>query len=166
MICNDNLYPFTLISYQHSRCGYQEDDWQRITHINNKEELLKELKEGYLTDAYNRNDYPIISISINRIYLKHTNIPDSYGTDQLGGYELNGEYIPGPRDYRYEINEFDSDDMKMLEDVFEKFTKWKERIQTLIPRIRKISKEQEKRTYELKQLKTLAEKFGYKLIKE
>jgi len=160
------LYPFTLISYQHGKCGYKEDDWQRITHINNKEELLQELKEGYLVDAHNRNDYPIASTPINRVYLKHTNIADSYGTEQLGGYELNGEYIPGPRDYRYEINEFDSDDMAKFTDIFLKFKEWKLRIYTLIPRIRKISKEQEKRTYELKQLKTLAEKFGYKLIKE
>lgn len=46
------------------------------------------------------------------------------------------------------------------------FDKWELRLQTLIPRIRKISKDQEKKTYELKQLKILAEKYGYKLIKE
>jgi len=162
----DNIFPFTLISFQHGRCGHQEDDWQRITHINNKEELLQELKEGYLADSRNRNNFPIISTPIKRIYLKNTNISDSYGTDQLGGYELNGEYIPGPKDYRYEINEFDSDDMAQFTDVFLKFKEWKLRIYTLIPKIRKISKDQEKQNYELKELKRLAKKYDYKLIKD
>jgi len=159
-----SLFPFTLISSQQGSSGYPEDDWQRITKIDNDDCLLQELKKGYLVDARRRNDFPLVSVPIKRVYLKKTNIPTST-TEQLGGYEdENGDYVSGPHDYRYEKTEFNDVDMKYLKDTFKKFERWKTRLQTLIPMIRKRSKDFKRRENELKKLHELATKYNYELI--
>jgi len=71
---NNTLTTFTMISSQTGTCGYPEDTWDIENIITNKEELLESLKEGYLRDSRNRNNYPILSYPIQRIYKSNNNI--------------------------------------------------------------------------------------------
>jgi hypothetical protein len=160
-----NLYPFTLISSQMGRCGFKEDDWQIITHIYNEKDLLKALKEGYLTDARNRNNFPITSHEIDRVYLNGTSLEQSYGCECLGYYDEEDE-DDVITDYRYVDGDFTTEQMDLLKEVHNKFNKWKSKIKTLLPRLKKLAREQEKIKNDLKNLKRLAKEYGYTLTKE
>lgn len=162
------LKNITLISYQYSRASYKEDDWQIIRIIKNKSDLYEALKEGYLQDARNRNNFPLCSFSIGRIF--------TY--DDLSQYEdytwLGGDY---DNEYSYEYNDDikdlrDYDSSKDLEirskfsNIFEKFNKWEKKVKSLIPKIRKRAEIISNEKKELKRLFELANKFNYELIKK
>ena len=56
-----NYFKLTLSQRSSGGCSYPEDDWDMEYTINSEEELLEALKEAYLRDARNRNNYPIVS---------------------------------------------------------------------------------------------------------
>jgi len=126
------MKPFELTLSQQSSngCYYPEDDWYMEYTINNENELLEALKEAYLRDARNRNDYPIVSFSFS-IYYENLN----------------------------------KEQLEIFNKGMNKFEKWKKRIKSLIPRIRKISREKENEIKEKEKLNKLAKKYGYSLIK-
>lgn len=145
---------FTLIQGQHGANGYPEDDWQIITEIHNETELLDALKEGYKMDSYRRNDYPIVSFE-----------PDSviFTYDDLSQYNHVGSLHH--KDLRsYDKNLLTDEDIEKYKIAFDKYEKWKKRIQTLIPKIRKKAKDIETRNNELNKLFELAEKYNFNLV--
>jgi len=152
---------FTMISSQEGTCGYREDDWQIINRIENEQDLYESLKEGYLADAYNRNDYPICSFPINISYIKDI-LDSTYGI----------EYIDWENEEQMDYRDIDSDielekEIKIkYKETFEKFEKWKSKIKTLLPILREAKRKKDKEISEKKQLKELAEKYGYVLAKK
>ena len=147
---------FTLIQGQHGTRDYPEDNWQIITEIHNVDELLDALKEGYKMDSRRRSDYPIVSFE-----------PDSviFTYDDLSQYNHNGSLHH--RDLRsYDENLLTDEDKEKYQVAFDKYKKWKKRVQTLVPKIRKKAKDIEKRDRELKELFDLAEKYNYNLVEK
>jgi hypothetical protein len=107
----------TLISYQEGKCGFHEDDWQLIRTISSEKELLKGLKEAYLTDARNRSQYPLNGHPVNFI-LTNVDYSEYEGETYLGGGYHDDSFEPDCPDLRYiedeiDINEFD-DIFKMV----------------------------------------------------
>lgn len=146
---------FTLILTQYAPSDYPESNWQQIYTIESEKDYYEALKDGYLTDAHTRNNYPLVSFNLGAIYT----------FDNLSQYDHSGSIHH--RDLRsYNI---DFDLKKQVNEEYNnalvKFERWKQKIQSLIPRIRTISKEQEKVNWELKKLFELAEKYGYDLSK-
>jgi len=125
-----NYFELTLSQRSSGGCSYPEDNWDMEYTIDSEEELLDALKEAYLRDARNRNNYPIVSF------------PFSIDFDEL-------------------------DDKQSI--IFKlgmiKFEKWKSKIKTLLPILRKAKKEKDKESFERKKLSELAEKYGYLLAK-
>lgn len=147
---------FTLIQGQHGANGYAEDDWQIITEIHNEHELLNALKEGYKMDSHRRNDYPIISFEPDSVIMTY---------DDLSQYNHVGSLHH--RDLRsYNKNLLTDEDKEIYKIAFDKYDKWKKRIKTLVPKIRKKAKEIETRNNELSRLFELAEKYEFNLVKK
>ena len=145
-------FTFTLIISQQGSSGYQEDDWQLIFEINNSEDLYNALKEGYLTDAHNRNNYPICSFPVSHIYTK----------DDLSEYNHCGSI--NHRDLRRYNNNI-IDDLSEYNYTFNKFNRWKTKVQTLIPRLRENKRKIDIEKRELESLFFLAKKYKYNLVK-
>lgn len=159
----------TLISYQYSKAGYREDDWQIIRTISNEKELFEALKEGYLQDARNRNNYPMVSFSIGRIFT-YDNLFQYEDYSWLGGdynYEDSEDYNEFTKDLRdYSCND-DLEIKNNFKNTLNKFNKWEKRVKSLIPIIRNKSNIIKKEQQELDLLFKLANKFNYTLtIKE
>ena len=147
---------FTLILCQFAPNDYPDSNWQKIYIIENEDDLLYALKDGYLRDAYTRNDYPICSFDLKSIY--------TY--EDLSEYNHpGGIYHRDLRDSESDVN-LESLVKEHYNDTFIKFNKWKLKINTLIPRIRMIANEQETTNREMIQLFELAKKYGYNLHKE
>ena len=151
---------FTLISYQESRCGFREDDWQIIRRITDEKELYEALKEGYLQDASSRNNYPILSFPISRVYIERKiDEEDFYAL----GYERDEE--DEVYDYRWEDSDEDID-LSEYKPAIDKFKRWEEKVKSLVPRLKENKRQIDKKEAEMKKLKELAEKYGYELVKE
>lgn len=153
---------FKMISSQTGACGYIEDDWQIIENISNEKELYEALKEGYLKDAMNRNDYPIVSFPIDRIYTRDK-LHIGYGGCEQIDYDDENQI-----DYRSKDSDIDLEkeiNVKYRE-TFEKFEKWQKKIKSLLPILRELKRKKDKKEYEIKKLSQLAEKYGYELIKK
>ena len=147
---------FTLIQGKHGAMGYPEDNWQIITEIHNEEELFNALKEGYKMDSHKRNDYPVVSFE-----------PDSviFTFDDLSQYNHCGSLHH--RDLRaYSDNLLTDEDIKKYQISFDKYEKWKKRILTLVPKIRKKAKDTETKNREICRLNELAEKYDFSLVRK
>jgi hypothetical protein len=155
----------TMISTQEGRCGFREDDWQIIRTINNEDEFLKALKEGYLKDASNRNNYPITSHEIGRDYT-FEDLSKYEGYTWLGNpnYYDNDEdedFIPN-----FKYHHFNDIDLSEYKKIFDKFEKWKSKIKSLLPILKEKARKIEKEKADIKNLFRLAEKYNYKLTKD
>lgn len=146
---------FTLILWQSAPSDYQECNWQQIYSIKSERDYYEALKDGYLTDASTRNDFPIVSFDVGRIYT----------FDNLSQYDHTGSIQH--RDLRSYNTDYElkSQANKEYQNAIVKFKRWKQKIQTLIPRIRNIAREKERETNEIKRLFELAKKYGYDLHK-
>jgi len=150
---------FTLISYQNGKCGFKDDDWQIIRRITTTNDLYEALKEGYLQDAAQRNNYPVCSLEIERRYIKKELLDE--GTYFLGYLEDDSEII----DYRFTKTDEDLD-LSEYEESFIKFEKWKNKIKNLIPVLQKNKREEAKCMADFRKLTKLARIFGYDLVKK
>jgi len=155
------MKPFTMISSQTGVCGFREDDWQIINRIETKEEFFDSLKEGYLEDAKNRNNYPICSFPIDISYTRKK-LESTYGLEQI---DYEDEEQLGYRDADSD-SELENDIRKEYSDIFDKFEKWKNKIKTLLPILREAKRKKDKEISERKKLSELAEKYGYVLAKK
>ena len=147
---------FTLILCQFAPRDYPESNWQEIYTIENEDDLLEALKDGYLRDAHTRNDYPVCSFDLRNIYT-YENLSEYNHTGSIHHRDLR--YMGSDDGLEFLVKE-------QYSDTFNKFNKWKLKIKTLIPRIRMIANEQEKTNREMIQLFELAKKYGYNLHKE
>jgi len=155
------MKPFTMISSQTGVCGFREDDWQIINRIETKEEFYDSLKEGYLEDARNRNNYPVCSFPINISYTREE-LGSTYGLEQI---DYEDEEQMDYRDLDSDI-ELEKEIRKEYSEIFDKFEKWKNKIKTLLPILREAKRIKDKEISERKKLATLAEKYGYILTKK
>jgi len=154
---------FSMISYQRGVCGYPEDDWQIIRYIENGKQFLEALKEGYLKDASNRNQYPIVSHPIS-LYFVDSELSET--EDELGFIYDDEEEDNKIHDYRTSTNEnpeLKETIKKQYINEYRLFEIWKKKILTLIPIIRKKAKQIEHKNYELEKLFELAEKYNFNL---
>jgi len=125
-----NYFELTLSQRSSGGCSYPEDDWDMEYTINSEEELLEALKEAYLRDARNRNNYPIVSFP-----------------------------------FFIDFDELDDEQSIIFKLGVIKFKKWKNKIKTLLPILRKAKKEKDKESFERKKLSELADKYEYLLVK-
>ncbi len=161
-----NLTNFTMISYQYSKCNFKEDDWQIISEIKNEKELYIALKEGYLADASNRNNYPMSSFTIRRKFFKDSDIVCEPGFNSLGYEEEEGEEkIMDYRDCERDVN-FEYKIRKEYSKIFKKFERWEKKIKTLIPVLRQAKRTKIQKENEIKRLFELAEKYKFELIEK
>lgn len=155
---------FTLISSQWGRCGYKDDDWQIIRRIKSENDLYEALKEGYLEDARHRNNYPVRSHEISRIFTRMELKEE--GLYELGYNEEDDDYYIF--DYRYEKNDnvLKTEVTFLYQNALIKFEKWKNKIQSLVPRLQENKRKIDKEIAERNKLAELAEKYDYELIKK